>query len=99
MPQRLMIVLTALVAGACSDSVAQLPRATAQLIVFGGEDASGRYNDVWRLMLPSQGTAVWSKLSTSGMAPSPRVSARAVYHQASNRVLLFGGVTSPSDGS
>src|SRR5207253_2750116 len=62
------------------------------LLVFGGtgDSAGNTANDeVWALSLNS--TAAWNQLSTSGDLPPARFNAAAVYDDASQRLVVFGG--------
>jgi len=67
---------------------------TNSLIVFGGGNCSNAYlNDVWVLSGANgeQGTPVWKKVATAGVAPSKRESASAIYDSVNNILTLFGG--------
>lgn len=57
-------------------------------LVFGGFDGALK-NDVWSLSLP--GSTSWTEIVPAGDPPTPRVSHRAVYDPASDRMLLLGG--------
>ncbi len=61
-----------------------------RLVVFGGEDASGRFNDTWSLSLV--GAGIWSQLSTSGGPPSVRCSHVAIYDPVRDQMVINGGV-------
>jgi hypothetical protein len=66
-------------------------------IVFGGNPDTGfcyqDLNDVWVLTNAdgTGGTAGWTQLSPTGTPPSVRSSASAIYDQANNRMILYGG--------
>jgi hypothetical protein len=68
-------------------------------VLFGGRTragASGAYtlfNDVWAFDF---GAEAWSKIETTGQAPSARANAAAAYDAKGNRLLVFGGNTSTS---
>src|SRR5262249_23742542 len=62
--------------------------AGARLILFGGLDNFGAFNDVW--VLP-RSTSVWGLLSTQGTPPTPRWGHSAIYDPLRNRMLVFGG--------
>ena len=67
---------------------------TNSLIVFGGSNCSNsHFNDVWILSGANgeQGTPKWAHLTTSGVAPSKRESAVAIYDPSTNVFTLFGG--------
>jgi hypothetical protein len=67
---------------------------TSSLIVFGGFDCTSTYfNDVWVLSNANavSGTLVWTQLSPTGSAPSPRQSASVVYNSSTNTLTVFGG--------
>ena len=63
-------------------------------LMFGGETASGRRNDLWAYD-PAAGT--WSKLHPSGTLPSARSQQSLVFDSSSGQVLLFGGFDGRSD--
>ncbi len=63
-------------------------------LMFGGETASGRRNDLWAYD-PAAGT--WSKLHPSGALPSARSQQSLVFDSSSGQVLLFGGFDGRSD--
>jgi hypothetical protein len=70
------------------------PLRRRMLVVCGALDGSGLYgaNDVWALSLDD--APRWTRLiasSTSGSRPSPRYVQSAVYDQARDRLLVFGG--------
>jgi hypothetical protein len=71
-----------------------------RMVVFGGRYRAGSsgtytlYNEVWSLDLP---TLAWTKITTTGNAPSARSSLAAVYSPATKEMILFGGNAS-SDG-
>ncbi|MCC6574741.1 MAG: choice-of-anchor D domain-containing protein [Planctomycetes bacterium] len=71
--------------------------ANSRTVIFGGKDSVNRYNDVWAVN-PAAASPVWSKLATSGTAPTPRVYAQVVYDSNSQRMIVFGGQTA-SGGS
>lgn len=62
--------------------------ARGRMIVFGGHTAGGDVNDVWALSLA--GTPRWTQLAPTGMAPSPRSGAPAIYDAANDRMIVFG---------
>ena len=64
------------------------------LIVFGGINCAGGYlSDVWVLSNANGevGTPTWTQLSPSGVAPSARENASAIYDSVNNVMTLFGG--------
>jgi hypothetical protein len=69
--------------------------AADRMVVFGGWDSGQRKNDTWVLENASgkAGTAKWTNLIAHGApgSPSPRYRHSAVYHAASNRMVMFGG--------
>jgi hypothetical protein len=60
-----------------------------RMIVFGGADLGGVYNDVWALSL--MGTPTWTKLLPTGTAPTARAGAQIVYDPARDRIVVYGG--------
>jgi len=66
------------------------------LTVMGGADFSEMHlmSDVWQLSTANGlgGTPGWTQLTPSGAAPLPRAGYTAVYHQATRRAVIFGGV-------
>ncbi|HUK81227.1 MAG TPA: kelch repeat-containing protein, partial [Verrucomicrobiae bacterium] len=64
------------------------------MIVFGGSDCNGGYlNDVWVLSNANGqgGTPHWTKLSPTGTAPSAREASSAIYDEANNVLVIYGG--------
>ena len=62
-----------------------------RLIVFGGYDNVGFFNDVWELSLSS--SPAWAALSPTGTPPSGRYGQVAAYDPVGDRLLVFGGQT------
>jgi hypothetical protein len=71
---------------------------TNRLILFGGRDAVTTYNDVWVLTNANGlgGAPQWTQLATSGSPPAIRGGTTAVYDQTGNRLIVFGGCSSPN---
>jgi len=70
---------------------------TNRMIVFAGNPACGASNnEVWVLEHANGlgGTPNWLQLSPSGTPPDPLNAPTAAYHQATNRMIVFGGGTS-----
>jgi hypothetical protein len=68
-----------------------------RMIVFGGQQAFAgtARNDVWVLSDANGiGNPTWVQLAPAGTPPAPRDSAGAVYDPATNRMIVFGGVSS-----
>lgn len=64
------------------------------MIVFAGNNCSSTYfNDVWVLQNANgmDGTPAWLQLSASGTPPLARAFTSAVYDEANNRMIVFGG--------
>lgn len=78
--------------------------ATDQLIVFGGQQSGslGALNDVWSepsVMASGQASQVstdWVQVFPTGTAPSPRFGQSGLYDSGSDRIIIFGGATSPT---
>ena len=62
---------------------------TKQAIVFGGNDATSYFNDVWLLTLGI--SPQWTAMTVSGTLPPARSTLTAVYDQNSSRMIIFGG--------
>ncbi|MCK4609426.1 MAG: hypothetical protein KAT71_08085 [Gammaproteobacteria bacterium] len=64
-----------------------------QFVMFGGWDGTTNNNEVWVLSMAQKWSPQpqWRQLTPSGTAPSARRLASAVYHEAGNRMILFGG--------
>jgi hypothetical protein len=63
------------------------------MIIFGGIEPSQpslHTNDVWSLDL-TPGMEQWSELTPSGSAPEPGESRTAVYDEANQRMIVYGG--------
>lgn len=66
--------------------------ANHRMIVFAGQDACGPLqNDTWVLSNIFSGTPTWTKLSPTGTLPAVRSNHLAVYDQANNRMIIWGG--------
>lgn len=67
------------------------------LTVIGGTDHTQTHfvGDVWRLTNANGlgGTPVWTQLTPSGSAPSPRAGHSVVTHQAAKRSTIFAGAS------
>ena len=59
-----------------------------RVILFGGNNDSNIYNDVWTYDLAAQ---TWTLVAPAGTPPSPRESMSGVYDAARSRLLVFGG--------
>src|SRR5712692_1831621 len=69
---------------------------TDRMIIFGGEangQANLHQNDVWVLShaITSVAQSSWVQLQPAGTPPAPRLFHSAVYDEASNRMIVFGG--------
>jgi hypothetical protein len=68
-----------------------------RMIIFGGDPDNGTcyvgLNDVWVLTNAdgTGGTAGWTELNPTGTPPSIRANASAVYDQADNCMIIYGG--------
>ena len=70
--------------------------ANNRMIVFGSVGAaSGVPNRVWVLTNANGlgGTPEWTELMPTGGPPAPRAQQMAVYDQANNRLIVYGGYT------
>ncbi|MCC6653505.1 MAG: hypothetical protein IT348_20305 [Candidatus Eisenbacteria bacterium] len=68
---------------AITDPVAQ------RMIVFGGQNGTTRYSDLWQLTL--SGTMTWTALAPTGTPPAARSAHSAVYDPVRRRMIVFGG--------
>jgi hypothetical protein len=74
--------------------------ANNRMMVFAGDPSigfcSGAVNDVW-VLTNADGTgavaSTWAQLSPTGGPPNLRQSPQAVYDSATNRMMVFGGMT------
>lgn len=57
-----------------------------EIYLFGGNDGTTYYNDVWRY-----DGSDWSQVSTSGTPPTARTHHAIAYDSNSDTILLFGG--------
>jgi hypothetical protein len=71
------------------DHVMVYDAARYRLLVFGGIDANGTFNDTWSLSL--SGNPTWTQLASSGTRPSGRAGSQAVYDALRNRLVVIGG--------
>jgi hypothetical protein len=74
--------------------VAQYDSSSNSLIVFGGYNcASGYLSDVWVLSNANgnSGTSTWTKLSPSGVGPTARENASAIYDSTNHVLTLYAG--------
>lgn len=65
-----------------------------RMTIFGGNNGSGLFNDVWVLSGANgiSGPPSWTQLSPTGnVPPEPRDSHTAVYDPASNTMIIFAG--------
>ncbi|MFN8588276.1 MAG: kelch repeat-containing protein [Candidatus Eisenbacteria bacterium] len=60
-----------------------------RMIVFGGQVDFTYANDLWEL--PLEGEPVWSRIWTQGPSPSPRFGHTALYDEANDRMIVYGG--------
>lgn len=60
-----------------------------RVIVFGGADLNGSFNDVWTLDLSVEPPA-WSLLAPTGAPPPPHSGHTAVYDPLRDRMIVFG---------
>ena len=67
---------------------------TNNLIIFGGSNcASGYLSDVWVLSNANggPGTPTWTKVSPTGVAPTARENASAIYDSTNNVLTIYAG--------
>lgn len=79
---------------------------TDQMIVFGGQQSEtglGPLNDVWSEVSvvasgqASQVSTNWVQVFPSGTAPAARFGHSGLYDSGSNRMIIFGGGTTPTN--
>lgn len=61
-----------------------------KMVIFGGNDGAGLYNDTWQLDL-SVSPLQWKQLLTLGAPPSPRSGHSAVCDSSGKLMVVFGG--------
>jgi hypothetical protein len=61
-----------------------------RMIVFGGRDASGEFNDTWEFNW-SGGFPIWKEWTIDGAVPPARSGHAAVFDPDGNRMIVFGG--------
>lgn len=66
--------------------------ASNRMTVFGGQNFSGFFNDVWVLMKANGlgGPPSWVQLYPTGTPPTARAGHTSVYDAASSRMTVFG---------
>jgi galactose oxidase-like protein/Kelch motif protein len=70
------------------DHVAIYDPVRDRMVIFGGWDGSFR-NDTWALSL--SGTPAWTQIAAAGTPPSARFAHTAIYDDANDRLIVFGG--------
>ena len=67
-----------------------------ELVVFGGNNGSTYFNDVWVLSNAngSGGSPAWTQLFPTGTLPAVRDGVSATYDPTTNRMTIFGGANS-----
>ncbi len=63
------------------------------IVLFGGWDANGTYNDTWSFDATLD---TWTNRAPSGTLPSARAQHQMAYDPVSNKVIMFGGVVARS---
>jgi len=71
-----------------SSASAALDTIHQRVLVFGGRDASGGFNDLFAFDL---GTGAWLPLAPEGASPLPLSGASMVFEPVLGRAVLFGG--------
>ncbi len=71
------------------DLAAVYDETRGRMIVFGGADLGGVYNEVWALGLV--GTPAWTRLMPLGSPPAARGGAQVIYDHARDRIVVYGG--------
>ena len=74
--------------------VAQYDSSSNSLVIFGGSNcASGYLSDVWVLSNANGevGTPTWTELSPSGVGPTARENASAIYDSTNHVLTIFAG--------
>lgn len=66
-----------------------------RVLIMGGNTSAGRLNDVWELSLTGA-VPTWTQLTPTGTPPTARWGHSAVYDAANDRMLVFGGSTTPA---
>lgn len=63
--------------------------ANHRVTMFGGQGFFGLSNEAWVFDL---WTRLWTQLSPSGTPPTPRAGSAAIYDDANDRMIIFGGI-------
>ncbi|RLN98277.1 hypothetical protein BBJ28_00003559 [Nothophytophthora sp. Chile5] len=61
---------------------------SSSIYIFGGYNGSSRFNDLCGYDIVAKR---WSQLQTAGVVPSRRFGHSGVVHNATNRLIIFGG--------
>jgi hypothetical protein len=66
------------------------------LTIFGGNDSTGVFGDVWVLSNANGGggTPTWTQLGPFSVFAEARTAHSAVYNPTTNKMTIFGGITS-----
>lgn len=62
-----------------------------RMIIFGGTDGSGYFDDAWALSL--DGTQEWTPMTPTGNIPPGRCGHTAIYDPTADRMIVFGGAS------
>jgi hypothetical protein len=62
-----------------------------RVVIFGGEDGSQYYNDIWLLDVSTAGSESWTSLSPTGTPPAPRSFASVVFDPWNGTLVVYGG--------
>lgn len=62
-----------------------------RMIIFGGENETNVFNEVWALNLNN---LTWQQLQPQGTQPASRLQHTAIYNPNNNQMIIFGGFNS-----
>jgi len=65
--------------------------ANHRMIVFGGHSSYYNWDDIWALDLSATSPVTWTQLAPAGSGPGVRRWHTAIYDQANDQMVVFGG--------
>jgi hypothetical protein len=65
--------------------------ASHRLVIFGGEESGGPFDDVWALDLSQAGSETWTELTPAGDGPGALTDMAYANDVAGRKLVMFGG--------